>query len=134
MKPPTVRRVRYEDFVALISGGVGDRDGFRAAVDVLRRDMGSVDAHHVLFDLRRATIPPLPEIILVQALEHLRRQGLGVANKVAVVTDPADKVRSDRADAFEAIAAHMLMHVRGFRDYGQALDWLSEQPEASAGD
>ena len=129
MGPPIghmIRHIRYEEFVALKSEGAGDFDGFLAAVDALVEQMGDVAAHHVLVDLRRATIPPLPEALLARALEHLRRRGLGVKNKVAVVTDPADRDRTDRADAAEAVAAFLGMQVRSFRDYGAALDWLSE--------
>ena len=129
MDPPTrhvIRHVSYQDFVALKSEGAGDFDGFLAAVDALRAQMGeNVAAQHVLVDLRRATIPPLPEADLAQAPEDLRRLGLGVKNKVAVVIDAADGVRTDRADAAEAVAAHLLMHVRSFRDYAAALDWLA---------
>ena len=68
-------------------------------------------------------------------LEHLRRRGMGVKNTVAVVTDPADRIRTDWADAAEAVAAFLRMQVRGFRDYGDALDSLSDSArEASAGD
>jgi hypothetical protein len=129
MGPPSghvIRHIRYEEFVALKSEGAGDFDGFLAAVDALLAQMGDAAAHHVLVDLRRATIPPLPEALLARVLEHLRRLGLGVENKVAVVTDPADGVRTDRADAAEAVAALLRMQVRSFRDYGAALDWLSE--------
>jgi hypothetical protein len=135
MEPHAVRHVRYAEFMALLSRGAGDLDGFRAAVDTLLTQMGDVAAQPVLIDLRRATIPPLPEATLAQALEHLRRRGLGVKNKVAVVTDRADRVRTDRADAAEAVAAFLLMQVRSFRDYGDALDWLNEPArETSAGD
>ena len=121
-----IRHIRYEEFVALKSQGAGDFDGFLAAVDALVAQMGDVTTHPVLVDLRRATIPPLPESLLARALEHLRRLGLGVKNKVAVVVDPADKERADRIDSAEAVAAFLRMQVRGFRDYGAALDWLSE--------
>jgi hypothetical protein len=129
-----IRHIRYEEFVALKSEGAGDFDGFLAAVDALVEQMGDVAAHHVLVDLRRATIPPLPETLLARALEHLRRRGLGVKNKVAVVTDSADGVRTDRADAAEAVAAFLLMQVRSFRDYGAALDWLSEVERSPSGE
>ena len=138
MDPPTrhvIRHVSYQDFVALKSEGAGDFDGFLAAVDALLAQMGDVAARPVLIDLRRATIPPLPEALLARALERLRHRGLGVKNKVAVVTDPGDRARTDRADTAEAVAAFLRMQVRSFRDYGDALDWLSEPPwEASAGD
>ena len=136
MGPPIghmIRHIRYEEFVALKSEGAGDFDGFLAAVDALVEQMGGA-AHHVLVDLRRATIPPLPETLLARALEHLRQRGLGVKNKVAVITDPADGVRTDRADAAEAVAAFLLMQVRSFRDYGAALDWLSEVERARPGE
>jgi|SRR6185312_7663217 len=137
MGPPighVIRHVRYEEFVALISEGAGDLDGFQTAVDALLAQMGDVGAAHVLVDLRRATIPPLPEAVLARALEHLRRLGLGVKNKVAVVTDPADRDRTDRADAAEAIAAFLQMQVRSFRDYDAALDWLSEADRGRPGE
>jgi hypothetical protein len=130
MGPPighVIRHVRYEEFVALKSEGAGDFDGFLAAVDALLAQMGDVAAQDVLVDLRHATVPPLPEAILARALEHLRRRGLGVENKIAVVTDPADRDRTDRANAAEAVAAFLRMQVRSFRDYGDALDWLSEE-------
>jgi hypothetical protein len=129
MDPPTrhvIRHIRYEEFVALISEGAGDLDGFEAAADALLAQMGDVAAQHVLVDLRRATIPPLPEALMARALEYLRRRGLGVKNKVAVVTDPGDRARTDRADTAEVVAAFLRMQVRSFRDYGAALDWLSE--------
>jgi hypothetical protein len=129
MGPPIghlIRHIRYDEFVALKSQGVGDLDGFLAAVDALLAQTEDAAAHHVLVDLRRASIPPLPEAALARALEHLRRLDLGVKNKVAIVTDPADEVRGDRADAAEAVAAFLQMQVRSFRDYGAALDWLNE--------
>jgi hypothetical protein len=137
MEPPTrhvIRHVRYEEFVALKSQGAGDFDGFLAAVDALLAQMGDVASHHVMVDLRRATVPPLPEALLARALEHLRQLGLGVKNKVAVVTDPADQVRTDRVDAAEAVAAFLRMQVRSFRDYGAALDWLSEGDRGRPGE
>jgi hypothetical protein len=137
MGPPighVIRHIRYEEFVALKSKGAGDFDGFLTAVDALLAQMGDATAHHVLVDLRRATIPPLPEALLARALEHLSRLGLGVKNKVAVVTDPADEVRTDRADAAEVVAALLQMQVRSFRDYGAALDWLSEAEPSRPGE
>ena len=137
MDPPTrhvIRHVRYEELVALISEGAGDSDGFQAAADALLAQMGDVAAQHVLVELRRATIPPLPEALLARALEHLRRLGLGVKNKVAIVTDPADRDRTDRADAAEAVAAFLQMQVRSFRDYSAALDWLSEEDRGRPGE
>ena len=137
MGPPIghmIRHIRYEEFVALKSEGAGDFDGFLAAVDALVGQVGDVAAHHVLVDLRRATVPPLPEALLARALEHLRLRGLGVKNKVAVVTDPADEVRTDRADTAEAVAAFLRMQVRSFRDYGAALDWLSEVERGRPGE
>jgi hypothetical protein len=130
----TIRHIRYEEFVALKSDGAGDFDGFLAAVGALVEQMGDVVAHHVLVDLRCATVPPLPEALLARALEHMRRLGLGVKNKVAVVTDRADVVRTDRADAAEAVAAFLLMQVRSFHDYGAALDWLSESERSQPGE
>ncbi len=137
MGPPighVIRHIRYEEFVALKSEGAGDFDGFLAAVNALLAQMGDVAAHHVLVNLRRASIPPLPEATLARALEHMRRWGLGVKNKVAVVTDPADEVRTDRADAAEAVAAFLRMQVRSFRDYADALDWLSEAERGRPGE
>ena len=137
MGPPighVIRHIRYEEFVALKSDGAGDFDGFLAAVDALLAQMGEVADHHVLVDLRRASMPPLPEANLARALQHLSRQGLGVKNKVAVVTDPADEVRADRADAAEALAAFLQMQVRSFRDYGAALDWLNEEEQGRPGE
>jgi hypothetical protein len=134
MEPPLIRHIRYAEFVSLISRGAGDLDGVRSAVDTLLSQMGDPHAHHVLIDLRRGAIPPLPESVLAEALTYLRRRGLGVANKIAIVTDPDDRTRSDRADAAEAIATHMLMRVRSFRDYGDALDWLSDVDRGRTGE
>jgi hypothetical protein len=63
--PPQIRHVRYEDFFAQISEGVGDLSGFRSAIDTLVRQVGDAHYHHVLVDLRQATIKPLPEALLV---------------------------------------------------------------------
>ena len=137
MGPPIghmIRHIRYEEFVALISEGAGDLDGFEAAADALLAQMGDVAAQHVLVDLRHATIPPLPEALLARALEYLRRRGLGVKNKVAVVTDPGDRARTDRADTAEVVAAFLRMQVRSFRDYGAALDWLNEEERGRPGE
>ena len=80
MGPPighVIRHIRYEEFVALKSEGAGDFDGFLAAVNALLAQMGDVAAHHVLVNLRRASIPPLPEATLARALEHMRRWAWG---------------------------------------------------------
>ena len=125
MEPPRIKHIRYKDFLSLSSEGVGTLDGFRSAVDELVRQMGTFHAHHVLFDLRYAAIPPLPDAILVEAMEYLRRLGLGIANKLAIVVDSDDATRTIRALACERIAEHMGMSLRGFHDYSAALDWLS---------
>jgi hypothetical protein len=125
MEPPTVRHVRYDDFISLSSDGVGDLAGFRRSIDELVRAMGTLHAHHVLFDLRHATIPPLADAILVEAMEYLRRSSLGVANKVAIVVDRDDSARVDRARECERITGHMGMRLRGFADPIAALEWLS---------
>jgi hypothetical protein len=132
MEPTTIQEVRYEDFIRLASEGAGDLKGFLSAVDELVRRMGSQHARPVLLDLRYAAIPPLSEAALVQALSELKRRGLGVENKLAIVVDRDDEARVDRALACERIAAPMGMRLRGFADYGAALDWLSERPEAPA--
>ena len=70
MGPPIgqmIRHIRYEEFVALKSEGAGDFDGFLAAVETLVEQMEDVAAHHVLVNLRRASIPPLPEALLARA-------------------------------------------------------------------
>ena len=126
MGAPLIRHVRYEDFIALVSDGVGDLDGFRLAADTLVRQMGSLHFHHILVDLRRAVIAPLPEALLVEAMSYLRRLGVGVVNRIAFVTDPADWIRSGRVQVAERIAALMEMQLRSFQDYGEALDWLNE--------
>jgi hypothetical protein len=129
MGTPTVRHVRYADFIALTSEGAGTLEGFRRAIDELVRDMGTLHAHHVLIDLRHATIPPLPEATLVQALSELQRRGLGVLNRLTIVIDRDDDARTLRLVALEQIAATMGMRLRGFADYGAALEWLSAPAE-----
>lgn len=126
MREPIIRHVRYEDFIALTSDGVGDLNGFRAAADTLVRQMGTLHYHHILVDLRRAVIAPLPEVILVEAVSYLHGLSVGVVNRVAILTDPADEVRSDRVQVAERIAGLMGMHLRGFQEYGAALDWLND--------
>ena len=71
--------------------------------------------HRILVDLRRAVIAPLPAAILVEAVSYLRRLGVGVVNRGAFVTDPADGVRSERVQEAERIAALMGMHLRSFQ-------------------
>jgi hypothetical protein len=123
---PLIRQVRYEDFIALVSDGVGDLSGFRLAADTLVRQMGNLHFHHIMVDLRRAVIAPIPRAILVEAVRYLHRLGVGVVNRVAVVTDSADGVRSERAQEAERIAALMGMHLRSFQDHSEALDWLND--------
>lgn len=126
MGEPLIRHVRFEDFIALTSDGVGDLDGLRSAADTLVRQMGTLHFHHLLVDLRRAVIPPLPELILVEAVRYLHGLGVGVLNRVAIVTDPADEVRSERVRIAELIGRQMEMQFRGFQDYAEALYWLND--------
>jgi hypothetical protein len=132
MEPPTIQHIRFEDFIRWASEGAGDLEGFRSAVDELVDRMGSHQARPVLLDLRYAAIPPLSEAALVRALSELKQRGLGVENKLAIVVDRDDEARVVRALACERTAERMGMRVRGFADYGAALDWLSERPETSA--
>jgi hypothetical protein len=131
LHPPHIRHVRYEDFFALISEGVGDLSSFRSAIDTLVREMGEPHHHHLLVDLRRAAIKPLPEALLVEAMSYLRAKGLGRLNKVALVVDRDDWERRNRTAALERIALAMEMHVHSFEDYAEALDWLSEPTQGS---
>jgi hypothetical protein len=126
---PLVRHVRYEDFINVISEGACDLSDFRSTADAVVRQMGPLHHHHVLLDVRGAVVGPLPEPLLVEAASYLRRLGLGVLNRVAIVTDPADEVRSERAQIAERIATQLGMHVRSFQDYSEALDWLNDPTE-----
>jgi hypothetical protein len=87
--------------------------------------MGSVCDHHVLLDLRRATIPPIPESELTHAIDELARRGIGVANKVAIVYDATDAVRAMMMVRAREIAVQMGIRLRSFDDTADALDWLS---------
>jgi hypothetical protein len=122
---PTIRHVRYEDFYSLTSEGAGDLGSFCRSLDTLVLQMGRLSDHHVVLDLRKATIPPIDESLLSQAIDELRRRGLGVANKVAVVYDPADNVRALRFVRVEEIAVEMGVRLRTFDDTVDALDWLN---------
>jgi len=121
-----IRHVRYEDFYLLASAGVVDLAGLRAELDTLVREMGNPEAHSVLLDLRFATLGPIPESALIEALAELRRRGLGVANRVAIVADPDDVVRWGRAQDAERTAARGGLALRTFSEYDEALDWLSD--------
>jgi hypothetical protein len=44
MATPAIRHVRYADFIALVSAGARDLEGFRRAIDELVRDMGMLHA------------------------------------------------------------------------------------------
>jgi hypothetical protein len=122
---PTIRHVRYEDFYALASDGVRDIESFCRAVDALVERMGRVSDHHVILDLRSATIPPIPESLLTQVLDELSRRGIGVANKVAVVYEAADAERAKRMVRAEEIAVEMGVRLRSFDDTADALEWLN---------
>jgi hypothetical protein len=126
---PTIRHVRYEDFYSLTSEGAGDLGSFCRALDTLVRQMGSLSDHHVVLDLRNATIPPIDESLLTQAIDELRRRGLGVVNKVAIVYDPADSVRALRFVRGEEIAVEMGVRLRTFDDTIDALDWFNRPDE-----
>ena len=51
---------------------------------------------------------------------------MGVLNRVAIVTDPDDVVRSERVEIAERIALLMGMNLRSFQEDSEALDWLNE--------
>jgi hypothetical protein len=87
--------------------------------------MGRVSDHHVVLDLRQATIPPIPESLLTQAMIELSQRGIGVANKVAIVYDPEDAVRAMRMVRAEELAVQAGISLRSFDDTAEALDWLS---------
>jgi hypothetical protein len=126
--PSQIHHVRYDDFFRLVSPGVGDLTDFRSAVDHLMGLMGDPQYHHVLIDLRHATVEPIPEVLLVEAMSYLQSWGLGCwANKVAVVVDRDDLARVARAEVLARIAQAMEMRLCSFDDYGRALDWLSEK-------
>ena len=129
MGMPLIRHVRYEDFIAVVSDGASDLHDFQAAIDTLVRQMGTLHFHNVLVDLRGATLAPLPEAIMVEAVSYLRRMGLGVVNRIAFVTDPDDEVRTERVQSAECIARLLGMHLRSFQDYSEALDWLNDPTE-----
>jgi hypothetical protein len=131
MGTPAIHHVRFADFVSLRSEGAGDLDGFRSAVAELVRRLGDPAFHNVLFDLRGAVLPPVAEPLLVQAAAELQAVRLGVDNKLAIVADPTDFDRSDRLRIAEQIAGHMGLRLRGFTDYGRALEWLNAPPSGS---
>jgi ABC-type lipopolysaccharide export system ATPase subunit len=113
---PKIRHVRYEDFYSLSSNGVGDIESFCRAVDALVQQMGGVCDHHVLLDLRRATIPPIAVSELTQAIDELARRGIGVVNKVAIVYDAADAARAMVMVRGQDIAVQMGIRLHSFDD------------------
>ena len=125
--PPQIRRVHYDDFFALTSQGVSDLAAFRRAIAQLVAEMGDPAACAIVIDVRTAVLPPLPRMLLVQAMAYLYAQGLGRVNKVALVVDRDDHERRDRAAEIERIAGAMMMRLRSFTDYAAALDWLTEK-------
>jgi hypothetical protein len=122
---PMIRHVRYADFYSLASDGVGDIESFCRAVDALVQRMGHVSDHHVILDLRCATIPPIPESLLTQALEEFWRRGIGVANKVTIVYDSGDAERALRMVRAEEFAVEIGVNLRSFDDTADALEWLN---------
>ena len=129
MGPPIghmIRHIRYEEFVALKSEGAGDFDGFLAAVDALsgadgrRHRPSRTGRPEARQHPAAARGPPGPGAgAPAPAGPGDEEQGRGRHR-------PRRRVRTDRADAAEAVAAFLLMQVRSFRDDGAALDWLSE--------
>jgi hypothetical protein len=124
--PPLIRHVRHEDFFALLHGGAADLERFGQALDALLAEMGPPHHHHVLFDLRGAAAGPLPEVVLIQAVEEVRRRGIGAANRLAILADTDDWRRWERIQSAEGIAAVQGLRIRGFVAYDEALDWLSD--------
>jgi hypothetical protein len=121
-------QIRHVDFFALISQGVGgDLIAFRRAIDQLVAEVGDPAACAIVIDVRTAVLPPIPRLLLVQAMAYLYAQGLGRQSRVALVCDRDDHERRDRAAEIERIALAMEMNLRSFDDYGAALDWLSEK-------
>lgn len=120
-----VRHVRYEDFIALISGGVGEIANFRTVIDKLVVEMGTLCHHNLLIDLRNAMVSPVPESALSEALTYMHDLGFGVQNKVAVLSSIDDTIRTERMQTAINIGTLLGMDVEHFHDYEQALEWLN---------
>jgi hypothetical protein len=121
-----VRHVRYEDFFAVVSDGIDTLEHGRDQVDRFVRDLGDLKYHHVLLDLRHATIGPVAEPVLVELARHMKGRGLGVQNRLAMLIHHDDEERAERGHVFVRITTLMGMHVALFTSYQDALDWLND--------
>jgi hypothetical protein len=124
-----IRHIRYEDFFAVVSDGADTLQQSKDQVDRFVRDMGDLKHHHVLLDLRHATTGPVAEPVLVEIAHHMKRQGLGVVNRLALLIDRDDEKRAELGHVFVRITTLMGMHVALFTSHQEALDWLNETTE-----
>ncbi len=126
MSTSEVRQVSYADFIGVLSNGIRNLHDAHELVDSIVKSMMAFHQESILVDMRGAQIAPLPENVMQATMEYMKKAGIGVYNKVAMVTDPDDELRIERGKKAESIAVLMEMHVRVFQCYSTALEWLNE--------
>ncbi|HEY1380247.1 MAG TPA: hypothetical protein VGF55_25825 [Gemmataceae bacterium] len=97
-----------------------------AAACVGRRDQ------HILIDTRDTADPVLSSTDLFELVQALRKVGLGLLNRIAILR--RRRSAFDRARFFEMLAHERGLQVGAFDDFEAAFDWLNGSPPHPAAD
>src|SRR5262245_55677074 len=121
--PHDIRVITVRDFLRADVSGQLDLPASKRLLEELASACVGNPERHILIDGREASGSQLSSVDLLELVNTLRRLGLGLLNRIAILRVPRENF--DRARFFEMLAADRGYHVAAFDDFEEAFDWLN---------
>jgi hypothetical protein len=120
--PHDIRVIPAQEFLRADVHGRLDLTASKLLLEQLAAACAGSPERHILIDVRDISAAQLSSVDLFELVQALRRVGLGLLNRIAVLRRTRDGF--DRARFFEMLAAERGFQVGVFEDFEAALTWL----------
>ncbi len=120
--PHDIRVIPAHEFLRADVSGHLDLPASKLLLEQLAAASAGSPDRHILIDVRGISAAQLSSVDLFELVQALRRVGLGLLNRIAVLRRARDGF--DRARFFEMLAAERGFQVGAFEDFEAALTWL----------
>ena len=117
-----IRVIPARDFLRANVDGHFDLEASKALLRELAAAVVGCQDRHILIDTRATGTPVLTSSDLFELVQTLKKLGLGLLNRIAILRQLKDTF--DRGRFFEMLATDRGLQVGAFDDFESAFEWL----------